>query len=281
MIPTKPGIYENLTYEEYAAIQAVSRSLLAALASTPADAQQFLLGGGETTKALEFGIGSHCLMLEPKRFDAEFRIGPDVKLNTKEGKAEWAAFTEKHQGKTHIRGADGLALLGMRDRLFQHPLASRLLTANGANEVVIVWRDGSSGLLCKLRLDRLIKWEGAQAIVDYKTTADASRRGFPRSYGDYLYYMQEAFYCGGVQAVIGEPVPSFFFIAQEKKAPYKANVFRFPSYRVEQGRKLYRDLLEVYAACEKSGQWPAIDGREYLADVIEADVPAFSMRDAD
>ncbi len=281
MNPTEPGIRFELTYEQYAAIPAVSRSLLVAMATSPADGQQFMLSGGESTKALDFGIGSHALTLEPERFHSEFAIGPDVKLNTTAGKLEWMEFCRCHPGKQHIRGADGADMLGMRKRLFEHPVAKRLLTGDGENELVMVWRDKGSGSLCKIRPDRMTLWNGETAVVDYKTTTDASRTGFPKSYGQYLYYLQQAFYVDGITAVCGDPPMHFFFIAQEKKAPYKCNVFEFPSHRVEQGRRLYRELLEVHAACVKADSWPAIDGREYLAGVIESDVPNFAMRDAD
>lgn len=276
-----PGIYTGLTFEEYAAIPAVSRTLLVKLASTPADALAFMQGPGETTKSLEFGIGAHCLMLEPERFATEFAIGPDVKLNTAEGRTEWTRFSCQHRGKRLIRGADGRDLMGMRDRLFQHPLANLLMRAPGTNEVVFVWRDKATSLLCKVRIDRFFSWDGQAAALDFKSTSDASKSGFPRSYGDFLYYLQEAFYTDGIVAATAEPLPNFFILAQEKTNPYRANVFRFASHRVQQGRQLYHDLLEVYAACMKSNHWPAIDGREYLAEVIEADVPAFSMKDAE
>lgn len=276
----QPGLFQNIPFEQYAALPAVNNTLLQYFCETPADAKAFLDGGGETSDALEFGIGAHCLMLEPVRFEEQFAIGPDVKLNTKEGKEAWGAFLRSNPGKRPIRGAAGAEMLGMRKALFDHPLASKILTCEGMNEVTLIWRDKETNLLMKCRLDRHLAWEGATAVADYKTARCAARRHFARAYWDCKYFMQEAIYRDGTEAVIGEAPEHFFFIAQEKNGIYRANVFEFPEERVEQGRQLYRRLLRAYAECKEQNFWPAVSplGYDYDIRVIHEDVPEYMTR---
>jgi len=291
-------VIPDLTYELYAQIPALNKSLLSKMASTPADALLYLQSGGEMSDDLLFGIGAHCLLWEPARFAAHFTIGPDVKLNTKEGKAEWANFCAGNPGRTHIRGKDGQAMLGMRAALQEHPLASAIVRASGMAESTMVWRDEFTGAWCKARPD----WDfvindeisglladsgvnldaGVPVMADYKTARDASKWGFSKAYGTYKYYLQEAMYRDGRAVAMGEDPAAFFFIAQEKTAPYKCNVFTFDRQRVDQGRRLYREMIDLHKQCMLRRQWPALDGREYVGGLLaDVRVPEFAMHAAD
>src|SRR5574337_598414 len=90
---TEPGIYPNVPFSEYKAIKAVSNSYLSRIDRCPALA----LIEQEDTPSMLLGRAVHKSVLEGEgAFFAEYIKAPKIDKRTKEGKAEWAAFQEKH-----------------------------------------------------------------------------------------------------------------------------------------------------------------------------------------
>lgn len=164
----------------------------------------------------------------------------------KDARAEAAAA-----GHTVLTGDEGRQIERMTDAVQAHPLAAAILS-EGAPEQSIYWTDEATGVRCRGRMD----WNRANAIVDLKSTIDASPEGFGKQAANLLYDLQSAWYITGFEAVTGQPLP-FLFIAVEKDEPHLVAVHQLPDEALDRGRRLMRDALELFARCTETGTWPA------------------------
>ena len=251
-----PGIYTNVAFKDYLAIEAISNSYLGRLAECPAKA----LVPSEDTPSLIIGRAVHKAVLEGQdAFNAEFAIGPEVDKRTKAGKEEWAAFEAENQSKVILKKEDSDKVLCVANAVFRHPWASKLL-ADGVAEQTIIFQDFDSGLLCKARPDCLPD-EGKRTMVDLKTTRGAGGKAFTRSIIDYGYARQAAFYLDGMNAIRKGTLKNtffdlFVFIAVETETPYRVEVYALSSDFIEYGRAEYQRLLKVEIECRKAGTYP-------------------------
>lgn len=149
----------------------------------------------------------------------------------------------------------------IRDAVMAHPAAGKLLAPGaGVAELSAYWRDPETGVLCRCRPDW---WRHDGTIVDLKTARDASPSGFPGSILSWRYHVQAAFYLDGIERAkaaggVDMPAPkAFVFVAVEKVAPYAVAVYHLDVQQsVAIGRREYREDLDTYAECARSGIWP-------------------------
>jgi exodeoxyribonuclease VIII len=90
----KPGIYFDISNEDYHAGDGVSKSQLDMVALSPAllQWQKSAPVDTEKLKALDMGTALHCLLLEPEEFDKRFIVAPQFNRRTTAGKEDEAAF---------------------------------------------------------------------------------------------------------------------------------------------------------------------------------------------
>ncbi|HBE5423774.1 TPA: PD-(D/E)XK nuclease-like domain-containing protein [Escherichia coli] len=90
----KPGIYFDISNEDYHAGDGVSKSQLDMVAKNPALLKwvQAAPEDEEKKSALDIGTALHCLLLEPGEFDKRFIVSPKFDRRTKQGKADEEAF---------------------------------------------------------------------------------------------------------------------------------------------------------------------------------------------
>lgn len=261
----KPGLLRGLTFDEYARIDAANSSMLKLFRRSAAHAREAMVRPSDQTDEQRIGHVCHAAILEPERFEAEFIPAPKVDKRTREGKATWATFQADHAGHTVVAEAEFDLARALRDSVWAHPTARLLLQGKGLNEVVSVWRDPVTGLLCKSRYDRMTALNGWSVIVDLKTAADASRRAFERSIAYYGYAEQAAFYLDGANALAPRE-RKFIFIAVEKVRPYAVAVYELDEDAVQLGRDDYQRHLRTYAECVATGQWPGYpDGIDLIS----------------
>ncbi len=261
----EPGIYFNLSNDEYHGGPGINKGLLDVVARSPLHAKFVLDQSNDDkpapTAAMALGTALHTLVLEPAKFADEYAVAPKVDRRTKVGKEEWAAFQEANAGKTLIDEEQHEQLLGMAHAIKNHPAASALLSGEGVAEASCYWIDGATGELCRCRPDW---WRKDGVLVDLKSTHDASPEGFAKSLVDYRYHVQAPWYLTGANVVWqgaanrdGWAAPrAFAFIAVEKTAPYAVAVYVLDSESMEIGRRLMRADLDTLATCRKTGIWP-------------------------
>ena len=128
-------------------------------------------------------------------------------------------------------------------------------------------------MLCKCRPDWLIH---SVAIVDVKSTNDASPAGFARAVANYEYHMASAWYLDGVRRCLGETSPdAFLFAAFEKEAPHAVAFYNADPEMIAIGRNVYKSRLRLYADCLKNNSWPG-----YPASITNLSLPAWVVKAA-
>jgi hypothetical protein len=238
-----------LTNKEYHARPEISKSDLDLLARSPLHLKMKNELKSEPTKALLLGSAVHKLVLEPKDFSNEFSVEPEVDKRTKEGKAIYNDFLENLGDKTLLE-------VDIFDTAVEIANA-----VNSMRETAIFLKDGLAeqsyfseieGVAVKCRPD--FYNENLGAIIDLKTTSDASATGFARSVASFNYHVQAAFYSDILRS-LGKKVNYFLFIAVETSYPYFVGFYELDNVAIEQGRKTYLELLELYKYCRERDEW--------------------------
>lgn len=266
-----PGIHD-ISFDEYAAIDAVSNTGLGKLAKSPADYQEWIRnkGADEPTQAMRIGKLAHRAVLEPDKFEAEFSstyaVKPqDMKFSTKEGK-DWR--NDQSQAGLEIITYDECRFLrGAADAISSHPIASQMLSIGKAEQAVVT---EYNGIPVKARIDWLTDWtRGADTIVDMKTTESAEPKDFYwRAIIGRKYYRQAAYYLD-LCNLAGIPMKHFTILAIEKVSPYLISCHQISDELIRKGRNEYVNLLGRFAECKLKNEWPGYPAELHVAPLPE------------
>ncbi len=273
------GIYENVSYPEYNAWDAMRSSVLVKGARSMAHLRAAELEPVPDTKALIGGRAFHSIILEPDRFSQDFAIcdvpGP---YNAGEGHKAWTALKKANPEKNCLTKVEAEEWRAIAASVHTHPQAHALLTRakeSGGTEVSLLWEDPDTGLMCKARLDLLICDAKPHLIVDAKSTRDARPHDFARSIANYFYHLQAGWYCRGYEVVTGER-PAYGFIAAEKSPPYAVQCYQLKMSDVDWADWKCGEILARYALCKESRVFPA-----YLPEMAILETPAWAIEERD
>ncbi len=248
----------------------------------------------EQTDAMAFGSAYHKYILENDKFDDEYFVFDDKDIIEKligEGSKkprgtkayeEWKdAQLSFAQGKIMIDVQTMDALKAMREKLMSNRYVRSLLSDGEPEQSFYCTLKTMDECEAKLimRTD-YIKWQ-KRAVIELKTTQDASKDGFPKECANYDYHIQAALYADLMEMISGhEFMWTFFFIAQESKAPYAFNVFEASPQFIAQGRYEYEQLILLYQQCRDSGKWPGYQvWCENRFGINNLDLPKWAIRD--
>jgi exodeoxyribonuclease VIII len=241
------GIFYDMSAEEYHAVTACSNSVLSTIATkSPAH----IWVEREATPALVTGTALHLAVLEPHKFDDQVAVAPDVDRRTKDGKAQYADFIERNEGKTIVSAEDHAEMKMIQSIVWADDTARRLLEKGNA-EVSVFW--AQDGIQCKARFDFISELGVA---VDLKSTRNANPDAFTFDAYKYGYHRQIAWYMGGAK-VAGLELSNMFIIAAEKTAPYPVCIFDLDDESFELANAELEVLFAKYKTCKESGVWPA------------------------
>lgn len=245
----RPGIYLR-GQVDYDAIEAVNYSTLKHMAQSPLHYLHATKHRKKSTRAMGQGTATHLLVLEPDDFEASYTVYPGP---TRQGNA-WKAFeaAAKAAGKMVLKQSELDLVLAMRDAVWSNPRAAEYLRGGHA-EVVMVWVDEETGLLCKGRLDYL---RDDSVPSDLKTTASVEHRFFSQNCAKMQYHVQSAFYSDAVGVLTKKQPESFPVIAVESKPPHDVVPYVLDADELAKGRDEYRRLLSKVKECRESGEWP-------------------------
>lgn len=228
------------------------------------------------TDAKLVGRAVHVATLEPHVYDLTFDIW---KHGDRRGN-DWKDFL----GSAILRGREVLKVEQHREvkRIAKAardcPAAAELL--KGKREVTVTWQYtrpdelglGSYTLDCKARLDLL---SDSGAIVDLKTTKDASPEGFGRECDRYGYHLQAAHYRSGFELVTGRRLP-YYLLAVENFAPYVAQIYRLEDRELDLGWRQVVELYDRLDYCRRERRWGG-----YFDGVMGLELPRWSYPDED
>lgn len=275
----QPGIYFNLSNEDYHSDPAISNSNIKDLLMSPMkywrNSPLNPKRKSRGTKSKTIGSALHCYLMEREKFWQEYVVLPELEIDsdfyrTQSQKEDFlqnfelfaskGAKTFKYRGnKTKLSESEFEEIKEMVDYFESLPTAGELFK-DGYMEVSIFWRDEETGLMCKCRPDYLT----SNYIADYKSISSIDQ--IKNSIGNYDYYLQQAFYLEGltqfrkfyrenwkgkfegskgVDELTQNNHSNFIFAFQEKEDL----LVRLKTFRedvVESSRDLFRRGLEIY-----------------------------------
>ena len=247
--------------EEYFKHEALSNSYLWRLISqTPAHAQV----KAAATDAMTLGKAVHLAVLQPDLVADTIIQGPKDRRGKK-----WSEAAEKAEtdNKILLTESDYQVCMTMRDKVWQNSTFAALLSGTGAEyEKAALWE--YRGQRCKAKID-CIK---PDVLIDLKTTADASPRGFAQSVAKYGYHQQGASYRYGYARASGIEIPTFIFLVIEKSPPYVPAIYELDAPPLNEGWASYNAAIDLHLECEKHKHFPG-----YPAEKVLLQLPAYAF----
>ncbi len=239
----------DMTNEEYhQATDWISKSGLDQIDKSPFHYHSKYLQKTEKkqTEPMRVGTAFHTFMLEPDRFHGNFHIVPDCR----KGSAVWKEHEAAADGKEMIKQSETEMLSNMKDSIFSHPKAGKILAHTGLVERSFFGE--IEGVQVKCRPDWVQPDYGV--AIDLKSSASATKKEFMWYAKRFRYWVQHPFYLD-VMASCGLDTKEFYFIVVEKEPPYPVAVYYITPWDVDSGRTKYLENLKTYQECLETGNW--------------------------
>lgn len=241
-----PGTYNDLSLDDYLAVDAASKSRLWTLHSrTPAHCRV----QRETTPDMAWGSAAHIAVLEPDRFATTVLRGPSDRRGKK-----WTEFLDANPGKLVLPEPEFDDVVAMQNTVMQNHQVKALTTRAGVSEASAFWQDPDSGVDCKIRPDRYV--ESLALMAELKTTNDASPDTFRRTAMKLGYDLGDAMYSEGWNRAGGGEVEDFIFVVVERDPPYAHAIYQLDEPARLRGRTIMQKALLTYKQCKAAGDWP-------------------------
>lgn len=256
-----PGCYPEITPAQYHQAPIIGGSVTSSVLRmitppeyTPADCRYYLDAEREDKDYFDFGSAFHVRVLG--------RGGEIVEVKAKSWKGEAAAAEQKAAraaGKIPILAKDLKVVDAMAASTLAHPDCARLLAAFTA-ELVIVWEDAATGLLCRAMIDFVPDYDLHMILGDLKSMAGrASPSAVSTSIARYGYHQQLAHYRAGCHARgLAETVTPVLAMCG-KEPPHVPLCRPVDEEAIEIGTVCNAKAMDLYATCLASGVWPGYD----------------------
>lgn len=243
----KPGIYTDISNEDYHHGPGVSRSKLWTLhTKTPSH----IFAPKQETHSMKLGTLAHCSVTEPARFLSTYLPGPRINKNT----IGWRTFVKeaKQSGMIGVDADEYEQAKDIGDKLRSDRELSALFGSSAIYEASAYWIDEMTGELCKCRPDIAIP---QHMLGDLKTINDASESTIKKHVERYGYFVEEAWYRDGWMSATGYDCP-MLFVFVEPTYPYAHRSYQLDFEYLKEGREIYRSALDMYHQCSIVDVWP-------------------------
>lgn len=252
--PGQTAIVSDMPNSVYHSHPHVSNSGLSLLARSPAHFKY--APPMEQTQAMMFGSAVHAALLEPDLYESKYVRLKDVKDRRA---AEYKAAVEVHGAEFVLMPSDVNKIDALMASIESQPTVRSALRSEGWRELSFFAVDPETAAPVRCRFDLLTK---SGLSIDLKTTRDARPTEFSKSVFNYRYHVQEVFYRHVFKCATGEDLFGFKFAAVESEPPHAAKLYTLDATTVMDGYTEFRRLLDLYASCESSGQWPMYGDEE-------------------
>lgn len=241
-----------MNFDEYRAIKAINFSSLKSMRKSPKQFKHDLDNGIVDSTGKALGRATHTAVLEPEKFNDEYAIYTG---KTRKGK-DWDKFVKEHPNQTILKEAEAEHCLQIAKEVRSNPVAAHYLS-KGQAEKTITWKDRTTGLLCKSRLDFLSEVDNRITIIDLKGCRNIQCESFRIEAGKSGYHRQLAFYREGISQQPGYTDDiDCVIIAVEFNAPFDVAVFKMGEDELVAGAHDNADFLQKVASCQLDNQWP-------------------------
>lgn len=263
------GAIKDLPHQEYHSLSKyISSSQLKLIASSsPAHYKATYIDGTadkkEPTDKMILGSLVHCLILTPHLFESDFFVMPFLNLRTNDGKATKAELLAANPGKTAIDIDMHSQAALMRDSCLKNKQAAELLES-GHKESSFFWECPFSGLRMRARADSA----SSKALVELKTTSDASPEAFSRHIHNMNYDVSMKHYQEGIR-VLMDVSPPGYFIVLEDKPPFVCQVYKAGETVMELGHAKWIDAVSKLERGLKNNYWPGYSDDSLAIQTIE------------
>lgn len=253
----QPGIYHDLTNEEYHAGPGLSRSrLVPLLEGTPLDFHQ--AEPVEETPAMRLGTAAHLAILEPARFAALVRPQPKWDRRTKEGKKAAAEWADANPGAIGVPEDEYMAACEAA-RLVRAKKGPATALREGKTEASLYWEH--DGILLKSRPD-FFDCERGIAVDVKSTSRELDDRQVVRILVDQHAAMQAAMVTAGALALIGRRLSTYLLVVR-LAPPIDMRLVHIggfgegePLEWLEFGEAQLMMALKRYRECASTNTWP-------------------------
>ena len=206
------------------------------------------------TAAMDLGTVGHAAILEPHVIEGVCLEIPPSALNGdghKKG-GQWKEFVEAHGGRILLKADEMKLVRGMFDACYRHPVARRLLLADGPTEASIFWTCPLSGLKRRVRPDKIV--DGWGWVNVKTTTAGVDEQSFIRTVRNFRYDIGQEFYRDAGERLNGER-PAHVFLVVEQEPPHRVRVYQLG----QSWESIARDTVDAglldFARRIEQGDW--------------------------
>lgn len=251
----------TITRADYDALPGLNQTMAKVLLRSPAKYKHALANPPKATAALREGIMTHAAVLQPDLF-ARYKPEPDVKKNTKEGKAAYEYW------KTTLAETDIPCDCDEYDNALHYADGLRAVMASHAIRVHAA-EIALSATYMSVPIKGCIDFIGADGyIYDLKTTREEAT---PYGFGRELqrnpdFRLQAAWYLFLWKLNFGESPKGFRIIAVEKEAPYEGAVFELDQELIADGGIKMLEAITTFQKCTEFDTWPT-----YPAEIIKVE----------
>ena len=247
-----PCFIANMPNEVYhATAEGVSASGLKLVLRSPAHYR--FQAAKPPSRAMEIGTAIHTALLEPERFAEQYVLLKEV---ADRRASEYKQAVKVHGSENVLVSKEADNVAGMQETVLSNPAMSERLQAEGWRELSLFVRDPETGVLIRVRYD-LLSVSGV--AVDVKKCQDARPDEFSRAILNYQYDLQAALYTDAFEWATGKPLAAFEFAAIEEQMPHGHKLYQPCETTLQEGRAKYREALDLFAQCERSNDWPALE----------------------
>lgn len=294
-VVTEPGIYKDITIEDYHADKSwVSSTGLKHAKRSMSEYRLYLDGywDDETKSHFDFGNACELYLLDPALFLEKVAIAPEsewlkevLEANgklvnpraSKHFKELRDEFLEENEGKYIIMdvGNESMETIKIIAARCMNDEWISLLLNNVQYQNSLYWIDKASGVKCKTRPD--MSQIRSNSLVNIKTTTDASPEAFSRDLAKLSYPLQACMEIAGTEATgLMDKVEHYFWLVIEKEPPFNVQLYEFDMGDVNVLMDDLHFILRQIARCQEQNIWP---GYGLLADnkygILKAKIPVW------
>lgn len=278
---TEPGVYRGISLEAYHNDRdlfdgpSISKSALKWLLPPHGGSPKAFWGRWKwnpdhvepkTTPALDFGRGTHCLLLGDEVFAERFIVRPDHRPDDMdkpvEDRRQWnanandcKAWLKEHEALTILSSDQITRIRRIAEDASRYPLVQQGIL-NGDIERTYCWKDEATGIWLKCRPDAAPRSSGI--YCDLKTTSSFDEDFLERQIFDAAYYLQAAM-TRMVCRSLGLPFETFALLyVLNDDVPDTAHA-EIADFELDRGEKAIRWCLDTISACLKAGTWPGAE----------------------